>query len=229
MSAEGFQHGPADSWVLDAGGALDSGTERRREKSTMASATAASPAASTMTNNAKIIGNAYWASGSRYVKEGSVPGGVLFGIDARTGSNVEPPNGALNVEIAGFEVMGFAETGIRAWLGGHVHHNLLHDNFMTGTGGGFQNAVGWSPQAIIEAMMKIHQYAMLCAPIMSQNAAIEDVEEPQRTVHRSRREMGPVFDSHDAGERFLVEAAPDLHDVPAAQIHRDRLAALRLG
>ena len=29
------------------------------------------------------------------------------------------------------------------------------------------------PQALIEAMMKIHQYSMLCAPILSQEAAIE--------------------------------------------------------
>jgi hypothetical protein len=32
----------------------------------------------------------------------------------------------------------------------------------------------------------------------------------------------------DTGERLLVEAATDLHDVAAPQIHGDRLAALRL-
>ena len=37
---------------------------------------------------------------------------------------------------------------------------------------GFRLGYACAPQPIIEAMMKIHQYSMLCAPIMSQNAAI---------------------------------------------------------
>jgi aminotransferase len=41
---------------------------------------------------------------------------------------------------------------------------------------GFRLGYACAPQPIIEAMMKIHQYAMLCAPIMSQNAAIEALE-----------------------------------------------------
>ncbi|GAB6138607.1 aminotransferase class I/II-fold pyridoxal phosphate-dependent enzyme [Halanaerobaculum tunisiense] len=47
---------------------------------------------------------------------------------------------------------------------------------------GFSKAyamTGWrvgyvlAPQPVIKAMMKVHQYTMLCAPIMSQNAALE--------------------------------------------------------
>ncbi len=41
---------------------------------------------------------------------------------------------------------------------------------------GFRLGYACAPQPIIEAMMKIHQYSMLCAPIMSQNAAIEALE-----------------------------------------------------
>ncbi len=41
---------------------------------------------------------------------------------------------------------------------------------------GFRLGYACAPQPIIEAMMKIHQYAMLCAPIMSQYAAIEALE-----------------------------------------------------
>ncbi|MCF7674696.1 MAG: aminotransferase class I/II-fold pyridoxal phosphate-dependent enzyme [Akkermansiaceae bacterium] len=41
---------------------------------------------------------------------------------------------------------------------------------------GFRLGYACAPQPIIEAMMRIHQYAMLCAPIMSQNAAIEALE-----------------------------------------------------
>ncbi|MBU3664948.1 MAG: aminotransferase class I/II-fold pyridoxal phosphate-dependent enzyme [Chthoniobacterales bacterium] len=38
---------------------------------------------------------------------------------------------------------------------------------------GFRIGYACAPRAIIEAMMKIHQYAILCAPIMAQDAAIE--------------------------------------------------------
>jgi aminotransferase len=41
---------------------------------------------------------------------------------------------------------------------------------------GFRLGYACAPQPIIEAMMKIHQYAMLCAPIMSQNAAVEALD-----------------------------------------------------
>ncbi len=38
---------------------------------------------------------------------------------------------------------------------------------------GFRIGYACGPQPLIEAMMKIHQYSMLCAPILSQEAAIE--------------------------------------------------------
>lgn len=38
---------------------------------------------------------------------------------------------------------------------------------------GFRIGYACGPQALIEAMMKVHQYSMLCAPILSQEAAIE--------------------------------------------------------
>jgi len=67
---------------------------------------------------------------------------------------------------------------------------------------GFSKAfamTGWrlgyacSPPALTAAMMKIHQYSMLCAPIMSQMAAIEalkqgaDAYEPMRQSYEERR------------------------------------------
>lgn len=60
---------------------------------------------------------------------------------------------------------------------------------------GFSKAyamTGWrlgyacAPAEIIEAMMKIHQYAMLCAPIMSQRAAIEALENGAASVETMR-------------------------------------------
>jgi aminotransferase len=63
---------------------------------------------------------------------------------------------------------------------------------------GFRLGYACAPQPIIEAMMKIHQYAMLCAPIMSQNAAIEALEngEPQMMMMR---------DSYHQRRDFLVK------------------------
>lgn len=62
---------------------------------------------------------------------------------------------------------------------------------------GFSKAfamTGWrigfacGPADIIEAMMKIHQYSILCAPIMGQEAAIEALERGERSVARMREE-----------------------------------------
>lgn len=62
---------------------------------------------------------------------------------------------------------------------------------------GFSKAfamTGWrigyacGPADIIEAMMKIHQYSILCAPIMSQEAAIEALERGARSIERMREE-----------------------------------------
>src|SRR5205085_5314969 len=38
---------------------------------------------------------------------------------------------------------------------------------------GFRIGYACAPAPIIEAMMKVHQYSMMCAPIVSQEAAIE--------------------------------------------------------
>jgi aminotransferase len=62
---------------------------------------------------------------------------------------------------------------------------------------GFSKAfamTGWrigyacGPADIIEAMMKIHQYSILCAPIMGQEAAIEALDRGARSVERMREE-----------------------------------------
>ena len=58
---------------------------------------------------------------------------------------------------------------------------------------GFRIGYACGPQALIEAMMKVHQYSMLCAPILSQEAAIEAlkngtpaVEKMKDAYHRRR-------------------------------------------
>jgi aminotransferase len=81
---------------------------------------------------------------------------------------------------------------------------------------GFRLGYACAPQPIIEAMMKIHQYSMLCAPITSQAAALEALEnganamEKMKASYRERRdfvvrrfnEIG--IDCHSPGGAFYV-------------------------
>jgi len=63
-------------------------------------------------------------------------------------------------------------------------HGVSKAFAMTGWRIGFACA----PAALIEAMMKIHQYAILCAPIMGQDAAIEALERGDQSVEKMRKE-----------------------------------------
>jgi aminotransferase len=63
---------------------------------------------------------------------------------------------------------------------------------------GFRLGYACAPKPIIEAMMKIHQYSMLCAPIMSQNAGIEALENGASAVAEMR-------ESYHQRRDFLVK------------------------
>ena len=63
-------------------------------------------------------------------------------------------------------------------------HGVSKAYAMTGWRIGFACA----PQPVIEAMMKIHQYSILCAPIMGQEAAIEALERGEQSMLNMRRE-----------------------------------------
>ena len=52
---------------------------------------------------------------------------------------------------------------------------------------GFRLGYSCAPHVLTEAMMKIHQYSMLCAPIMSQNAAVEALKNGAGEVEKMRR------------------------------------------
>jgi len=81
---------------------------------------------------------------------------------------------------------------------------------------GFRLGYACAPEPLIEAMMKIHQYAMLCAPITSQAAALEALENGEaamlkmRESYHQRRdflvsrlnEIG--LDCHSPGGAFYV-------------------------
>ncbi|MEC7609211.1 MAG: aminotransferase class I/II-fold pyridoxal phosphate-dependent enzyme, partial [Verrucomicrobiota bacterium] len=51
---------------------------------------------------------------------------------------------------------------------------------------GFRIGYACGPQPLIEAMMKIHQYSMLCAPILSQEAALEALKNGQPALARMK-------------------------------------------
>ena len=52
---------------------------------------------------------------------------------------------------------------------------------------GFRLGYSCAPPVLTEAMMKIHQYSMLCAPIMSQNAALEALRNGAEEVEKMRK------------------------------------------
>ncbi len=51
---------------------------------------------------------------------------------------------------------------------------------------GFRMGFSCAPPELTEAMMKIHQYTMLCAPVLSQKAAIEALRDPARDIDEMR-------------------------------------------
>jgi len=53
---------------------------------------------------------------------------------------------------------------------------------------GFRLGYACAPAELTEAMMKVHQYTMLCAPTMSQKAAIEALTNPEFDVAEMRNE-----------------------------------------
>lgn len=68
---------------------------------------------------------------------------------------------------------------------------------------GFRIGYACGPAEIIEAMMKIHQYSMLCASIISQEAALEAIKHGQPDTERMREEYG-------RRRNFIVKSFNDL-------------------
>lgn len=76
---------------------------------------------------------------------------------------------------------------------------------------GFSKAfamTGWrlgyacGPKPIIDAMVKIHQYSMLCAPIMSQYAGIEALKYEMSTGYR---QVGEMVSSYNKRRLFILD------------------------
>ncbi|MBP7275835.1 MAG: aminotransferase class I/II-fold pyridoxal phosphate-dependent enzyme [Kiritimatiellae bacterium] len=76
---------------------------------------------------------------------------------------------------------------------------------------GFRMGFACGPAPLIEAMMKVHQYTMLCAPILSQEAAVEALKNPEPDIADMREE-------YDRRRRYLTASLEDLgFEVPPAR------------
>lgn len=86
-----------------------------------------------------------------------------------------------------------------ASLNGMKERTLLLNGFskafaMTG----FRLGYACGNRKLIEAMMKIHQYSMLCAPIVSQKAAIE-------ALKHGEKEVKEMVEQYNQRRRFIVK------------------------
>ena len=68
---------------------------------------------------------------------------------------------------------------------------------------GFRIGYACAPAVYTEAMMKVHQYAILCANTMAQDAAIEALENGAREVDKMRKE-------YELRRNFIVRSFNDL-------------------
>jgi aminotransferase len=88
---------------------------------------------------------------------------------------------------------------------------LLHGFSKAWAMTGFRLGFACGPAPLIEAMMKVHQYTMLCAPTLSQAAAIEALRQPEADVAEMREE-------YDRRRRFLTASLREAGlEVPPAR------------
>jgi len=81
-----------------------------------------------------------------------------------------------------------AHTSIAAFPGMRERTVFLHGFSKAFAMTGFRIGYACGPSQLVDAMMKVHQYSMLCAPILSQEAAIEALARGEDGV-RSMREQ----------------------------------------
>lgn len=79
-------------------------------------------------------------------------------------------------------------TSIVSFPGMRERTILLHGFSKAFAMTGFRLGYSCAPPILTEAMMKIHQYSMLCAPITSQAAAVEALRNGASEVEKMRRE-----------------------------------------
>lgn len=98
---------------------------------------------------------------------------------------------------------GAIHTSIAALPGMKERTVLLHGVSKAYAMTGWRIGFACAPRELVEAMMKIHQYAILCAPIMGQEAAVEALEHGREAMERMRGE-------YELRRNYIVAALQEL-------------------
>ncbi len=72
---------------------------------------------------------------------------------------------------------------------------------------GFRLGYACGPEPLISAMMKIHQYSMLCAPIMSQVAGVEALRDE---MHNGFPQVEDMVRNYNRRRALVVESFRDM-------------------
>ncbi len=104
-----------------------------------------------------------------------------------------------------------AHTSLVSLPGMRERSVLLHGFSKAWAMTGYRLGYACAPAPLIEAMMKVHQYTMLCAPILAQEAAVEALRDADRDVAGMRDEYARRRNVIHAGlnELGLPCAKPD--------------------
>jgi aminotransferase len=106
-------------------------------------------------------------------------------------------------EIYGQLVYGVDHTNFASLPGMRNHTIILNGFSKTYSMTGWRIGYAAADPDIIEAMTKIHQYTILCAPIMAQNAAIEALNEKPD-------EIASILAEYDMRRRVIVQSLRDI-------------------
>jgi aminotransferase len=98
---------------------------------------------------------------------------------------------------------GRTHTSIAALPGMRDRTILLHGLSKAFAMTGFRVGFACAPEPLIEAMMKVHQYSILCAPIVSQDAAIEALDNGLPSMHAMRAD-------YDQRRQYIVRELNDM-------------------
>jgi aminotransferase len=98
---------------------------------------------------------------------------------------------------------GAAHTSIASFPGMKERTVFLHGVSKAYAMTGWRIGFACAPKEMIEAMMKIHQYSILCAPIMGQDAAIEALERGTPAMESMRGE-------YELRRNFIVNSFNEL-------------------
>lgn len=93
---------------------------------------------------------------------------------------------------------------IAAWPGMKERTVFLHGFSKAWAMTGFRLGYACAPPDLIETMVKIHQYAIMCAPILSQKAAVEALQK------HSRADVEEMRGAYEERRNFIWQALNDI-------------------